>query len=262
MGLETGTYISDLVASNPPGGDDRSTADDHIRLIKSTILNTFPNVTGAVTPTHTELNYVDGVTSAIQTQLDARIVAAGKAGGQTVVGGTATGEDLDLESTAHATKGDVRIKDGEFLIRNTSDLTKALRLALSGITTGNTRTLTIPNASGTLTLLSLDQSWTGHQTFKELSETQYALSGTTPALDPANGTLQYWTLTANSTPTDSLTNGQSMTLMVNDGTAYTVTWPTMTWVGGSAPTLPTTGYAVIELWKVNGVLYGQHAGDA
>ena len=72
MALESGTYISDLVTSNPDGADGRNTVDNHLRLVKSTIKNTFPNITGAVTPTHTELNYVDGVTSAIQTQLDAK----------------------------------------------------------------------------------------------------------------------------------------------------------------------------------------------
>lgn len=72
MALETGTYISDLVSSNPAGTDTLDKADDHLRLIKSTVQATFPNITGAVTPTHTELNYVDGVTSAIQTQLDAK----------------------------------------------------------------------------------------------------------------------------------------------------------------------------------------------
>lgn len=72
MALESATYISDLVATNPTGSDQKSSLDDHARLIKSTLLATFPNVTGAVTPTHTELNYVDGVTSAIQTQLDAK----------------------------------------------------------------------------------------------------------------------------------------------------------------------------------------------
>lgn len=70
MGLETGTYISDLVSTNPVSADPKSQGDDHIRLIKSTVQATFPNVTSAVTPTHTELNYVDGVTSAIQGQLD------------------------------------------------------------------------------------------------------------------------------------------------------------------------------------------------
>lgn len=73
MGLETGTYIDSLVATNPLGTDSKKQGDDHIRLIKSTLLATFPNITGAVTPTHTELNYVDGVTSAIQTQIDAKL---------------------------------------------------------------------------------------------------------------------------------------------------------------------------------------------
>ena len=86
MALETGTYISDLVATNPVVGDDVSAGDDHFRLIKSTILASFPGVTGAVTATHTELNvldgipatltateigYLDGVTSSIQDQIDA-----------------------------------------------------------------------------------------------------------------------------------------------------------------------------------------------
>ena len=50
--------------------------------------------------------------------------------------------------------------------------------------------------------------------------------------------------------------------MIDDGSASTITWPSMTWVGGSAPTLATTGYTVIELWKVAGTLYGAHTGDA
>lgn len=73
MGLEAGTYISSLNSANPTSSDPKTQGDDHFRLVKSTILNTFPNITGAVTPTHTELNYVDGVTSAIQTQLDAKL---------------------------------------------------------------------------------------------------------------------------------------------------------------------------------------------
>lgn len=110
--------------------------------------------------------------------------------------------------------------------------------------------------------LDVVQSFTAEQTFKELKETQFNVTGTTPSLNPSNGTLQYWTLTANSTPTEALVNGQAITLMINDGTAYTVTWPTITWVGGVAPTLPVTGFAVIELWQINAVLYGIHSGDA
>lgn len=56
MALETGSFISDLNASNPQSTDSVAQADDHIRLIKSTVKATFPNVTGAVTKTHTQLN--------------------------------------------------------------------------------------------------------------------------------------------------------------------------------------------------------------
>lgn len=45
MGLETGTYISDLVSSNPPGSDMRKQGDDHLRLIKAVLQATFPNAT-------------------------------------------------------------------------------------------------------------------------------------------------------------------------------------------------------------------------
>ena len=56
MALETGTYISDLVSTNPVGTDTIDKADDHLRLIKSTLQATFPNITGAVTPTQADLN--------------------------------------------------------------------------------------------------------------------------------------------------------------------------------------------------------------
>ena len=63
MALETGTYISSLNASNPASTDGLAQADDHIRLLKATIKATLPNVTGAITATHTELNALDGVTA-------------------------------------------------------------------------------------------------------------------------------------------------------------------------------------------------------
>ena len=63
MGLETGTYIDSLNTSNPGATDSVAQGDDHIRLLKSTIKNTFPNITGAMTATHTELNLLDGCTA-------------------------------------------------------------------------------------------------------------------------------------------------------------------------------------------------------
>jgi len=56
MALETSTYINGLVATNPTSSDNLSEGDNHIRLLKSTIKATFPNVSGAVTSTHTAIN--------------------------------------------------------------------------------------------------------------------------------------------------------------------------------------------------------------
>lgn len=97
-----------------------------------------------------------------------------------------------------------------------------------------------------------------------ITETSAALTGTTPTISPANGTILTWTLTANSSPTDGLSNNQAVTLLIDDGTAYTITWPSVTWKtdGGAAPTLNTTGVTVIVLWQVGGVLYGARVGDA
>jgi len=99
---------------------------------------------------------------------------------------------------------------------------------------------------------------------RAIIETVFAITGTTPALNPNNGTIQTWTLTGASTPTDAFIAGEAMTLMVDDGSAFTITWPSVTWKtdGGVAPTLNTTGFTVITLWKVGTTLYGARVGDA
>ena len=99
------------------------------------------------------------------------------------------------------------------------------------------------------------------------TEEVFAVTGTTPALSPANGSIQTWTLSGNSTPTAGTWNaGQSITLMIDDGSAATVTWTSLavTWKtdGGNPPTLNTTGFTVITLWKVSTTIYGARVGDA
>jgi hypothetical protein len=88
-----------------------------------------------------------------------------------------------------------------------------------------------------------------------------SVTGST-ALDPANGTIQRLTFSGAVTFTDSLVDGESITLHIDDGTAYAATWPTMEWVGGSAPTLDTTNEHIIVIWKVNSTLYGMASGVA
>lgn len=55
-GLESVTHISDLNASWPLGSDLASTSDDHIRNIKTALKTDFPNITGPVTATQTQIN--------------------------------------------------------------------------------------------------------------------------------------------------------------------------------------------------------------
>lgn len=47
MGLETGTFVSELVETNPLGSDQKQFGDNHLRLIKSVLKNTFPNANRA-----------------------------------------------------------------------------------------------------------------------------------------------------------------------------------------------------------------------
>ena len=88
-------------------------------------------------------------------------------------------------------------------------------------------------------------------------------------VDPDNGSIQLITLGASRTPkATNFAAGESVTLMVSDGPGYTLTWTDATWGtsgviwgGGSAPTLSTTGYTVIQFWKVGTQIYGARVGD-
>ena len=56
MTVESATYISELDATKPGATDVKSEGDDHIRLLKSTIKATFPNVNAAVSATDEQLS--------------------------------------------------------------------------------------------------------------------------------------------------------------------------------------------------------------
>jgi len=121
MGLESVTHISDLVASYPLSTDTRSEGDDHIRNIKDALLRDFPNINAIVSVTPAELNYLDGVTSGIQGQIDT------------------------LESATIST-----IDDDNFTLQDNSDTTKKAQFQCSGISGSTTRTFTFPDANTTI----------------------------------------------------------------------------------------------------------------
>lgn len=254
MSVETATYISDLNATYPASGDPKSEGDDHLRLIKSTVKATFPNVSGAVTPTHTELNYVDGVTSAIQTQLNAKAPIASPTFTGTVTVPTPSA------STDACTKG---YADG---------LSFASVLPAQTGNSGKFVTTDGTTASwATVVKTDTEQNWTAQQTFKEVKDTTYTITdGAAFEIDPANGSIQTITLGASRTPkATNFESGQAVLLGIDDGTAYTITWTdgtlNPTWVktggGAVAPTLATSGYTWVLLWKVSSTMYGALVGS-
>lgn len=83
---------------------------------------------------------------------DSFVVLDGRTGGQTVKGGTATGEHLVLESTNHATKGTVKIRTSSIQEKLTNQTGVALTLDTTHSlivcdSTSNAITLTLPDAN-------------------------------------------------------------------------------------------------------------------
>lgn len=58
MTIEAATYLNQLNPSYPDTLDTQDEGDNHLRLLKQVLQNTFPNLTGAVTPTQAQLNTV------------------------------------------------------------------------------------------------------------------------------------------------------------------------------------------------------------
>jgi len=178
--------------------------------------------------------------------------------GDVTLAGTETLTNKDLTSgtntfpTSLATLTGTETLTNKTIDASTNTLTGVA--TLTGTQTLTNKTLTAPTATGAI----LNDGYT---------EEVFAVTGTTPALSPTNGSIQTWTLTGNSTPTaGTWAAGQSITMMIDDGTAYTITWTSVavTWKtdGGSAPTLNTSGLTAIQLWKVGTTIYGARVGDA
>jgi hypothetical protein len=117
MGLETVTHISDLVVTNPAGATDFvQYGDDHIRNIKTALKTDFPNITGAMTATQTELNILDGATlsTAELNVLDGY-----------------TGNTADLNVLAGAAAGGLTAAELLYLATATSDVQTQLNAKLA-----------------------------------------------------------------------------------------------------------------------------------
>lgn len=201
--------------------------------------------------------------SSANTAKDTAVAAAASAAllVEKYLGVSATDPTLDLTG-GPLTAGDWYVNSGSGLIRAYTGTawTNALNVT-AGVASVN-------GQSGSLTGFVTE---TGSQTLSNktlagvilndgYSEEQYSLTGTD--ISAANGSIQYKTLAGNTTFTESLTDGQSVTLMLNPST-FSVTWPTATWIGSSAsaaPTLVASVYNCITFFQMNGTLYAKYEG--
>ena len=119
-----------------------------------------------------------------------------------------------------------------------------------------------PQLGGNLDAANYNIDSIGVATAKSYKDTVYTITdGASVDIDPDNGGIQVWTLGASRSPTaNNFDAGAKVMLMINDGSSYTITWPSVNWVGGVAPTLASSGYSIVELWKVGTQLYGAFAG--
>lgn len=125
---------------------------------------------------------------------------------------------------------------------STGDTTGALVFK----TNTNTTALTL-NSDGTSTFAGAAALPSGstltNPTVTNYVETRFtANSSTAITLNLANGTMQDITLTGSPTITmPTAASGKSFTLMLRTGSgSYTVTWSTVKWPSGTAPTVTTT----------------------
>ena len=143
------------------------------------------------------------------------------------------------------------------ITKDYGDLTTAEDPALKNVVEDTT-----PQLGGTLDAQDNNIDSIGVATAKSYKDTVFTITdGASVDIDPDNGGIQVWTLGASRSPTaNNFDAGAKVMLMIDDGSSYSITWPSVNWVGGVAPTLATSGYSIIELWKVGSQLYGAFAG--
>lgn len=263
MALEnlTGTdkFIDDLTATNPVIADDVSEGDDHIRGIKNVLKNTFPNVTGAVSATHTNLdaayNHVGntsnphsvtksqvGLGSADNTSDSAKPVSTDQA---TAIGLKAnTASPTFTGTVAGVTKSMVGLGSAD----NTSDSSKPVS-TYQATAIGLKANLASPTFTGTVggiskSMVGLTNVDNTADSAKPVSTYQATADGL--ALPKTGGVMTGTTTLKGITETEAGTANSTYTVSLVDGTIFEVTNATLCTVTVPATAAVGQSFTVIS----------------
>lgn len=163
MTIETALYPTQLNATLPPQSDIVREGAGHLRLLKTVVKTTFPNLGGAWNATQTEANYIVGVTSPIQAQINSKGAIAGQTWtGSHVFSGTAAVPTLaqGTNTTGAASTAFVQAEWATRLPNYTAPITASSTELnhLVGVTSGVQSQI---NAKGAIA----GQTWTGTHSF-------------------------------------------------------------------------------------------------
>ena len=214
MSVESASYINQLNESNPTSSDLKSEGDNHIRLLKSTLKTTFPNVTGAVTPTHTQLNFVTGVTSSIQDQLNRTLR---QSGGSTVNAlpdaATRASKVLSFDSSGHPAVPIAVV-----------DLANAVTAASNAATSETNAAASATAAAGSASTASTQASNASTSATNAASSASAAsTSATNAATSASTATTQATTATTQATNASSSATAAAASATAAAGSATTAT---------------------------------------
>jgi len=289
MGLESATYISQLVATNPLATDPISQGDDHLRLIKSVLQAQFSGLSGTTavtadgaemnlldgcTATTTELNYLDITT--LGTSEDSKALT--QASSVVTVGATSGNQILNIASH-DLVDGGLKLA-GTLVTSSATEINKldGLSASTTELDYNDVTTLGTVQTSKTVTadasgIVNHADYVVQRPNFKDYAETHNAIGDTgggTDAIDisagnVASATVSTGTQTFTFTNPSASANSCSFTLILTNGGSQTVVWPTeVDWAAATAPTLTSSGVDVLVFTTVDGgaIWYGFAAGLA
>ena len=184
-------------------------------LTNKTLTSPKINEDVAVTATATELNYVDGVTSAIQTQLDAKAPLAAPA-----FTGTATAVNLTIS-------GDLTVNGTTTNINSTSLVVEDKNVVLGDVATPTDTTadgggITLKGATDkTINWIDATDAWTSSEDFNLVTGKAYEINGTSVLSGSTLGSgVTGSSLTSVGTITSGTWNGTTIAV-ANGGTGIT-----------------------------------------